>query len=167
MGQLVLNGDEWTNTALAIAMELGSTIGAIGCAHLSKRVPYERILVVALFAIVPVAVVYAGSPNVALALIAMAVFGAVDTASLGDGSSAYLQHRVMPSRLGSAIALNMAGWNLCFGIGSGISGLLADAFGVRQTLIALAIMFLVCAVAAQLIRLGFWKTIAAKEGLPS
>jgi YNFM family putative membrane transporter len=164
----------WTVSAAAI----GLAVAVIPISALSERFGRTRIMTVAVFAAVAIALVLPFTGDLGT-LTALRALQGVALAGLPATAMAFLAEEVHPSALPSAMGLYVAGNSIGGMSGRLLSGVVAGAYGWRAGLAAVALASLLCAVAfrvliprAQCFRPGpvnpraLWRTVAGHVANP-
>ncbi|WP_042383276.1 MFS transporter [Streptacidiphilus melanogenes] len=132
----------WTVSAASI----GLAVAVIPISALSERFGRTRIMSVAVFAAVAIALVLPFTGDLTT-LIALRGLQGVALAGLPATAMAFLAEEVHPSALPSAMGLYVAGNSIGGMSGRLLSGVVAGAYGWRAGLAAVAVASLLCAVA--------------------
>ncbi|WP_042365564.1 MFS transporter [Streptacidiphilus neutrinimicus] len=132
----------WTVSAASI----GLAVAVIPISALSERFGRTRIMSVAVFAAVAIALVLPFTDDLST-LIALRGLQGVALAGLPATAMAFLAEEVHPSALPSAMGLYVAGNSIGGMSGRLLSGVVAGAYGWRAGLAAVAVASLLCAIA--------------------
>ncbi|RAG87420.1 MFS transporter [Streptacidiphilus pinicola] len=132
----------WTVSAASI----GLAVAVIPVSALSERFGRTRIMTMAVFAAVAIALVLPFTGDLGT-LTALRALQGVALAGLPATAMAFLAEEVHPSALPSAMGLYVAGNSIGGMSGRLLSGVVAGAYGWRAGLAAVAVASLLCAVA--------------------
>jgi YNFM family putative membrane transporter len=132
----------WTVSAASI----GLAVAVIPISALSERFGRTRIMSIAVFAAVAIALVLPFTGDLAT-LTALRALQGVALAGLPATAMAFLAEEVHPSALPSAMGLYVAGNSIGGMSGRLLSGVVAGAYGWRAGLAAVAVASLLCAIA--------------------
>jgi YNFM family putative membrane transporter len=132
----------WTVSAASI----GLAVAVIPISALSERFGRTRIMSIAVFAAVAIALVLPFTGDLATLTTLRALQG-VALAGLPATAMAFLAEEVHPSALPSAMGLYVAGNSIGGMSGRLLSGVVAGAYGWRAGLAAVAVASLLCAIA--------------------
>ncbi|WP_042456481.1 MFS transporter [Streptacidiphilus jiangxiensis] len=132
----------WTVSAASI----GLAVAVIPISALSERFGRTRIMTLAVFAAVAIALVLPFTGDLGT-LTALRALQGVALAGLPATAMAFLAEEVHPSALPSAMGLYVAGNSIGGMSGRLLSGVVAGAYGWRAGLAAVALAALLCAVA--------------------
>ena len=141
----ILGGDAKTNGFLLSARGLGSLLGALMIASMSRRQFRGKMWTIASFALPLMMIVFAGVRSVPLALLIMAGNGWAFI-SLNNTTNAMVQSQVPDELRGRVMGIYTLVFFGSFPIGSLVAGNLADLVSAPTTLIIFAAILLLFAV---------------------
>jgi MFS family permease len=140
---LKLFDNERTGTAILVtAQGVGAVAGALALAPLAMRFGRRRTLVLNLFVLPGLLMVYALTPELWLAAIALFVVGAGYIGIL-SGLMTVVQLRAPTAVRGRVLSLFMVALGTIYPIGAVVQGALGDRIGLRATTISGAAVFFV------------------------
>ena len=140
---LKLFDNEKTGTAILItAQGIGAVAGALALAPLAARYGRRRVLVVNLLVLPGLLALYAGTPTLWLAAIALFAVGAGYIGVL-SGLMTVVQLRAPTAMRGRVLSLFMVSLGTVYPIGAVVQGALGDQIGLRATTIGCAAVFFV------------------------
>ena len=149
----VLDGDEATASALVTAQGIGAVAAALTIGSLAERLGQRRLLVGAVTGLGPALVLYALSPNVAAAVVALVVVGGFYLFSLSSFTS-ISQTRAPAELRGRALSLNLVALGILYPLGSLVQGRIADTVGLRVVTAVSGLLLLAVLGAGRLLRPG-------------
>lgn len=141
----ILGGDAKTNGFLLSARGLGSLIGALMIASMSRRQFRGKMWTIASFALPVMMILFAGVRSIPLALLMMAGNG-LAFISLNNTTNAMVQSQVPDELRGRIMGIFTLVFFGSFPIGALLAGNLADLIGAPTTVILFAIILLLFAV---------------------
>jgi MFS family permease len=156
----VFHGDASTTSVLVTGQGIGAVIGALALAPLAERYGRRRMIVLFLGLLLPGALVlYASSPVLALAAVAVALVGGAYISCL-SGLNAVVQLRAPDELRGRLVSLYFVAVGVLYPIGAVVQGRLADAVGLRWVTGGAAVLLALTVAAARALRP---RTIAALD----
>jgi MFS family permease len=149
---LKLFDNERTGTSILVTSQgVGAVAGALALAPLAKRYGRRRTLVINLLVLPGLLMLYAATPTLWLATIAIFAVGA-GYIGLLSGLMTVVQLRAPAEVRGRVLSLFMVALGVVYPIGAVFQGALGDRIGLRATTIACAAVFAVLFVALVLRR---------------
>jgi MFS family permease len=150
-------------SALVTAQGVGAVLAALAAAPLAARLGRRRLLVAALLAVGPAAVLYGLAPTFPLAVAAIAVLGFVYLAVL-SGTSTVCQLRApreLRARIASLFMLGVGGGHA---LGLVVQGWLGDRVGLPAVTAATGLLLLGIVVAVRLLRPDLLEAMEPSSG---
>jgi MFS family permease len=137
MGQLTLRGGAGATGTLFLAQGLGSALVSLGIGSLVDRIDRGRMLAMLFLALPVLIVAYALSPNLAVAAVMVFLLGGVHTTAYAV-SMAILQEKSPAHARARINGLSRSMSNVVYSATSTALAPLADAIGLRATLVVMA-----------------------------
>ena len=129
---VLFDGDAGTTSLLVTAQGVGAVAGALALAPLAERYGRRRMLVVNMFLLPTALVLYASTPSIALATVALAVVGATYI-SVFSGLNVVIQLRAPAEYRGRVLSLYFVVVGVVYPVGAALQGRIADDVGLRWT----------------------------------
>ena len=146
MATNVFDGDSDATSLLVTAQGFGAVTAAFTMGGLTKRIGVWRLMTGAVFLMAPALVLYAISPRLWVAAIALAAIGLLY--GYAFTSFAGVAQQAAPDEMrGRVLAVNTFVLGLCYPVGTLVQGAFADAVGLREVTAASGCLLLVLAVA--------------------
>jgi MFS family permease len=162
----VFNQGASGTSALVTAQGVGAVSAALAAAPLAARLGRRRLLVAALLAVGPAAVLYGLAPTFPLAVAAIAVLGFVYLAVL-SGTSTVCQLRApreLRARIASLFMLGVGGGHA---LGLVVQGWLGDRIGLPVVAAATGLLLFGIVVAVRALRPGLLEAMEPSQPSPS
>ena len=151
---LKLFGKKAAGTSLLVtAQGAGAVVGALGLLPLARRVGRHRLLLADLAALPVLLVLYALSPSLPLAALALFGVGAAYIAML-SGLNTVVQLRAPPEARGRVLSLFMTALGTVYPVGAVLQGAAGDHLGLRTVSAGCALAFLAVVVIGRTARSG-------------
>jgi MFS family permease len=148
----VFHGDASTTSVLVTGQGVGAVIGALAIAPLAERYGRRRMVVLFLGLLLPGALVlYAASPALGLAAVAVALVGGCYISCL-SGLNVVVQLRAPDELRGRLVSLYFVAVGVLYPIGAVVQGRLADAVGLRWVTGGAAVLLAITVLAARVLR---------------
>ncbi|MEA2702384.1 MAG: hypothetical protein QOD63_329 [Actinomycetota bacterium] len=144
---------EGGTSVLITAQGVGAVTGALALTWVAQRFGRPRALMVNLIVLPALLVLYAVSPSLPVAAIALAAVGAAYIGIL-SGLSTVVQLRAPTAVRGRILSLYMVALGTIYPIGAVVQGALGDRFGLRTVTAACAVAFALVVVAVRVARPG-------------
>jgi MFS family permease len=154
MAQIVLGEGTAGTAVLVTAQGLGAVTMALTLGNLTLRFGSRRVLLVVLWSLPPALVVYALTPTLALAAVALFFVGLMYLGALSSFLS-IAQIRAPSAIRGRVVSLLAVVLGALYPLGAVIQGAVAHEIGLRETTIAAAAIMLVALVAMRLLNPRF------------
>ena len=149
-----LFGEKETGTSVLItAQGVGAVAGALALASLARRYGRRRVLVVNLLVVPCLLALYAASPSLPAAAVALTAVGA-GYVGLLSGLGTVVQLRAPAALRARILSLYMVALGTVYPLGAVLQGVLADRFGLRAVTAGCAAAFLVVVLLAGVLRPG-------------
>lgn len=142
---------EGGTSVLITAQGVGAVAGALALPGLAARFGRRRVLLVNLVVLPGLLALYAASPSLVTATLALAMVGAGYIGVL-SGLGTVVQLRAPAALRGRVLSLYMVALGIVYPIGAVIQGALGDRFGLRTVTAASAGLFLVLVLVARATR---------------
>ena len=150
--KLFRSGETGTSV-LVTAQGVGAVAGALLLAPVARRFGRRRVLVANLAAVAVTIVLYASTPSLGLAAVALAAVGAAYIGIL-SGLNTVVQLRAPTAYRARILSLYMVALGTVYPLGAVVQGFLGDRFGVRLVTAGGALLYLALVVAVRLARPG-------------
>jgi len=147
----LFDAGERGTSILVTAQGIGAVAGALAMAPLARKYGRRRILRVNLAVLPVLLVLYAFSPTLPVAAVALAAVGAGYIGIL-SGLGTVVQLRAPTVMRARILSLYMVALGTVYPIGAVIQGALGDRFGLRVVTVACAVVFLVVVLTAAAMR---------------
>lgn len=138
-------------SVLITAQGVGAVAGALALTGVARRFGRPRALMVDLVVLPALLVLYALSPSLPVAAVALAAVGAAYIGIL-SGLATVVQLRAPTAFRGRILSLYMVALGTIYPIGAVVQGALGDTFGLRTVTAVCAVAFVVVVVAVRLAR---------------
>jgi MFS family permease len=138
---------------LVTAQGAGAVVGALGLLPLARRVGRHRLLLADLMALPVLLALYAVSPSLPLAALALFAVGAAYIAML-SGLNTVVQLKAPPEARGRVLSLFMTALGTIYPVGAVLQGAAGDRLGLRAVSAGCALAFLAVVVVGRTARSG-------------
>lgn len=153
-----LDGGPGATSALVTAQGVGAVAMALSLGVLTAQFGSRRVLLGVLFTLPLALVVYAISPSLAFAVVALAVVGFLYLGALSSFTG-IAQLRAPSAVRGRVMSVLMVLLGSVYPIGAVVQGSLADVWGLRAVTAGAAVLMLALLVAARILRPGFTRAL--------
>jgi len=150
----LLDAGEGGTSVLITAQGVGAVVGALAITSLAARFGRRRLLTAILVVLPILLMLYAASPNLVVATVALAAVGAAYIGIL-SGLATVVQLRAPAHLRARVVSLYMVALGSVYPIGAVIHGVLGDLVGLRRVTAGAAVIFLVLLGATVARRPGF------------
>ncbi len=141
MAQVTLHGKAVDTGHLFAAQGIGSMLGVLVIASLVPRFGQERTLSFVIVAACVLAIAYALSPTVLIAVLLVLPLSGFHTSSFA-GACALVANNAHPRLRGRMLGIFSSATNLCYALSSVALAFIADLVGLRAVLVASAVAML-------------------------